>query len=177
MTDLFGADNIIQKDLENMQQQFKPSDVMSSLVVDLQEKGYDVRYRTNELNSVDAIFFIHHTAIDDLRRLPECIIIDATYKTNKHKMALLNFVIASTIESREHPQQLAAIPVAGCWMTRETMPNYTWALHQLRMIVWCDGTDVELPSVFVTDNDAALRGALEKVFPESAKVLCYLHIM
>lgn len=176
MNDL-GVENIIKKDLENMQQHFKPSDEMSSLVVDLQEKGYHVRYRTNESGPVDAVFFMHHHAINDLRRLPECIVVDATYKTNRHKMVLLNFVIAGTVASKEEPRQLTTIPVAGCWLNRETQANYTWALTQLRNVVWCDGVKAELPDVFVTDNDAALRQSLKSVFPESTNLLCYLHIM
>lgn len=176
MEDL-GVHNIIKKDLENMQQHFKPSDEMSPLVINLQEKGYEVRYRSNETNNVDAIFFIHNRAIDDLRRLPECLVVDATYKTNKHKMVLLNFAVAGTIASKDHPNQLTTIPVAGCWMTRETQTNYVWALNQLRSIVWSTNVKSELPDVFVTDNDAALRRALKIVFPESTNLLCYLHIM
>ncbi|CEG70729.1 hypothetical protein RMATCC62417_06572 [Rhizopus microsporus] len=35
---------------------------------------------------------------------------------------------------------------------------------------------MELPNVFVTDNNKALRSALDDVFPESGKPLCYIHI-
>ncbi|KAG1436738.1 hypothetical protein G6F56_013429 [Rhizopus delemar] len=106
-----GVENVLKKDLENMQQQFKSNDDMASFVFDLQNKNYD-----------------------ELRRLPECIVVDATYKTNIHKMVLLNFVVASTVSSREKPHQLATIPVAAAWMDRETADNYSWVLQQLRDI-------------------------------------------
>lgn len=119
-----------------MQQQFKSNDDMASFVFDLKNKNYDVRYHTNSDNQMKTIFFIHDHGIQELRRLPECIVVDATYKTNIHKMVLLNFVVASTVSSREKPHQLATIPVAAAWMDRETADNYSWVLQQLRDIVW-----------------------------------------
>jgi hypothetical protein len=72
------------------------------------------------------------------------------------------------------------IPVAGVWMERETAVNYTWALRQLRDVVWpadyLKETRGELPNVFITDNDAALRKSLKEVFPESGYLLCYIHV-
>lgn len=176
-----GVENVLKKDLENMQQQFKSNDDMASFVFDLQNKNYDVRYHTNSDNQMKTIFFIHDHGIQELRRLPECIVVDATYKTNIHKMVLLNFVVASTVSSREKPHQLATIPVAAAWMDRETADNYSWVLQQLRDIVWSPkntefGMEYELPSVFVTDNDASLRKGISTVFPESVNLLCYLHI-
>ena len=102
---------------------------------------------------------------------------DATYKSNCHLYALVNFVISGTVASRESPQQLTIIPVAAAWMNREIKPNYKWVLEQLREIVWPSGPTAkqfDLPSVFVTDKDAALKGALSDIFPESAQLLCYI---
>lgn len=168
-----------KKDLENMQQQFRSGSDMTSFVTDLQRKQYNVRYTTNSENRITAVFFIRDSAIKELRKLPKSVVVDATYKSNCHLYALVNFVIAGTVASRERPQQLATIPVAAAWMERETKSNYKWTLEQLREIVWPSGPaaqQFDLPSVFVTDNDAALKGALSDVFPESSQLLCYIHI-
>lgn len=170
---------LTKRDLENMQQMHRSDSDMASFIMHLQRKQYNVRFTTNSEDRVTAVFFISDHAIQELRRFPESIVVDATYKSNCHLYALLNFVIAGTVSSREKPDQLTTIPVAGAWMERETKSNYKWVLMQLREIVWpqkLTSEQLELPSVFTTDNDAALKGALEEVFPESAHLLCYIHI-
>lgn len=123
------------------------------------------------------IFFIHEHGIEEARRLPECIIIDATYKTNSHKMVLLNFVVAGALRSKEKPKQLTTVPIAGCWMDKETAERYQWALQCFRDIVWPIGTNENLlPKCFVTDNEEALLKAIKSVFPNSKQILCWIHI-
>jgi hypothetical protein len=138
----------------------------------------EVRYRVNQENKITCVFFIHCNGIEEVRRFPECIVLDATYKTNSHKIVLLNFVIAGTVCGKEKRNQLTTIPVAGCWMSKEKEEDYHWALEQFKDIVWGINRPValELPSVFVTDNDQALRNALSVVFPESKTLLCFVHV-
>lgn len=76
---------------------------------------------------ISGVFFMPQNGIDETRELPECIVVDATYKTNSHTMVLLNFEITSNLCSRETPEQLTTIPVAGCWLDRETSAQYEWA--------------------------------------------------
>ena len=124
-----------------------------------------------------SVFFIHSRGIEEARRLPECLVVDATYKTNSHKMVLINFVIAGTVCGKERREQLiSTIPIAGCWISQEKEENYTWALKQLRDIVWNTVDADKLPSVFVTDNDRALRNGLATIFPESKTLLCLIHV-
>ncbi|KAG2201556.1 hypothetical protein INT47_007433, partial [Mucor saturninus] len=97
----------------------------------------------------------------------KCVVIDATYKNNSHKMVLLNFVVAGTLRSKEKPKQLVTVPIAGCWMDRETGDRYRWSMNCFREILWPVGESTgNLPKCFVTDNDEALLGAIKSVFPE-----------
>ena len=176
---LNGINYVTKRDMENMQQMHRADSDMTSFITNLQRKQYNVRFTKNQEGRVNAVFFISDHAIQELRRFPESIVVDATYKSNCHLYALLNFVVAGTVSSRERPDQLATIPVASAWMERETRSVYKWVLQQLREVVWprnLSPEQLELPSVFTTDNDAALKGALQDVFPESAHLLCYIHI-
>jgi hypothetical protein len=174
-----GVTNIIRKDLENIKQIFcssEGSEEMLSFIMKLQGMDCEVRYRVDHQNKITCVFFIHINGIEEARRFPECIVLDATYKTNSHKMVLLNFVLAGTVCGKEKRNQLTTVPIAGCWMSKEKEEDYTWALEQFRELVWGAQEDCELPSVFVTDNDRALRNSLSVVFPESSTLLCYIHV-
>ena len=138
--------------------------------------SHQVRWTLGEDGRIGCVFFIHQHGIDEARKLSESIVVDATYKTNSHRMILLNFVVAGALRSKENPKRLATVPVAGCWMDRETAERYEWALDCFREIVWPEGTSHSLPKCFVTDNDEALQRAIKHVFPESKQILCWVHI-
>ncbi|EPB87896.1 hypothetical protein HMPREF1544_05303 [Mucor circinelloides 1006PhL] len=70
----------------------------------------------------------------ELRRLPESVVVDATYKTNSHQLALLNFVVAGTIASEYGRKQLATIHAAGYWIRHESNESYEWAMKA----IWAD---------------------------------------
>lgn len=171
---------ITLSDLHNIQQRFCNDQFsgMAEFISDLEQTGHQVRTRVDSDDKVNAVFFMHEHGRDELRRLPESVIIDATYKTNSHRMVLLNIVVAGTVASEYRRSQLATIHVAGCWMRKETTESYEWAMKQLRSIAWPSGTDPSLlPDNFVTDKDQALMNAIKVVFPESRHILCYVHIV
>ncbi|EPB91628.1 hypothetical protein HMPREF1544_01550 [Mucor circinelloides 1006PhL] len=93
----------------------------------------------------------------ELRRLPENVAVDATYKTNSRRLALLHFVVAGTIASEYDKKQLATIHVAGCWMRHESNKSYEWAIKQFRLTVWPNVMDLScLPNNFVTDGKESI---------------------
>ena len=72
--------------------------------------------------------------------------VDATYKTNSHQLASLNFAVAGTIASEYGRKQLAIIHVAGCWMRHESNESYGLA-------AWPNVMDLcFLPNNFVADD-------------------------
>lgn len=170
--------NIRVSDLTNLQQQFCRDNTkeMWHFIKSLESTGHQVRWMTDSNDKVCCVFFIHQHGIEEARKLSESIIVDATYKTNSHKMVLLNFAVAGTFRSKEKPQQLTTVSIAGCWMDRETTERYKWALKSFKNIVWPKNSQNEPPRCFVTDNDEALQGAIRTIFPESKQILCWLHI-
>jgi len=120
---------------------------------------------------------MHNHGKEELRRLPESVVVDATYKTNIYRLvALLYFVVAGMISSEYDRKQLATIHVAGCWMRRESNESYEWALKQFRSTAWPNVTDQSLlpnNSVATDKKGLALMNAIKQVFPESKHILYY----
>ncbi|KAL4210899.1 hypothetical protein AB4K20DRAFT_1565376 [Rhizopus microsporus] len=86
--------------------------------------------------------------------MPECIVIDATYRINSHHMVLLKFVGTSNVYE-ETRDSLASFHIAGAWMGHESVAKYKWSVQQFRSLVFNE--KMELPNVFVTHSDKALR--------------------
>lgn len=112
--------------LHNIQQRFCRDMFadMPEFISNLEHTGHQVRVKTDSENKVVAVFFMHRHGREELRRLYESVVVDATYKTNSHRMVLLNFVVAGTVASETRTKQLATIHVAGCWMQNETAESY-----------------------------------------------------
>ncbi|GAA5795192.1 hypothetical protein HPULCUR_000546 [Helicostylum pulchrum] len=89
---------------------------MPDFVKNLKLGSYEVRYLEDENKRICCIFFAHKHGVEEARKLPECVIVDATYKTNSHNMVLLNFMVAGTLRAKERPKQLGT----GCRMDHET---------------------------------------------------------
>jgi hypothetical protein len=80
-------------------------------------------------------------------------VVDATYKTNSHQLALLNFAVAGTIASEYDRKQLATIHVAGCWMCHEFNESYERAMKQFGLAAWPNVMHLGfLPNNFVADD-------------------------
>ena len=77
-----------------------PDHKMFKFINRLQEKEYEVCWlsaQEGEKNYLQSVFFAHKSAIALARQFPESIVMDATYKTNKHRMLFVNVVGTSNI--------------------------------------------------------------------------------
>lgn len=137
------------------------------LLAYLESIDYIVRIQVTADQVVKSIFFVHKDAIKDARRWPEAIIIDATYKTNAHKLSLINIVGTSNVSSIKNSNCFQTFAIAAAFVNSETEAGYTWVLGELREAIWPSGWKHRLPSIFVTDNERALRNAIQIIFPES----------
>ncbi|KAG2193120.1 hypothetical protein INT47_003111 [Mucor saturninus] len=168
-----------QKDIQNIQSLYLNDNggkEMYSLITELENLGYVIRIQVKENQEVKGLFFIHEKAISEARRWLEAITIDATYKTNAHKMSLVNIVGTSNASSVKGGNHLQTFAIAAAFVNSETEGTYQWILEELREAVWPTETSFKLPSVIVTDNEHALRNAIETVFPESQHLLCSWHL-
>lgn len=171
--------NVIKKDIQNIQTLFLKNvdgKEMYCLINHLESLNYVVRIQVNYSHEIKGLFFISEAAIRETRLWPEALTIDATYKTNAHRMSLVNIVGTSNVSSSGSRDKLQTFAVAAAFVNSETEESYTWILEELREAVWPSGSTYGLPNVFVTDNEKALRNAIEFVFPESQHLLCSWHL-
>lgn len=84
---------------------------------------------------------------------------DATYKTNKHDMALTVFSGVSS-EGKN-------IILGVAFLSRETGDHYAWLLKNL--IEFNNGKE---PGTIITDFDSSMCLAIEKVFTKTTHLLC-----
>ena len=159
---------ITLSDLHNIQQRFCNDQFsgMPEFISDLEQTGHQVRTRVDSDDKVNAVFFMHEHGRDELRRLPESVIIDATYKTNEYRIPLLEVVgITST---------LRICSLMFTYLPNEKSDQLTWALGTLKNLMF--GKGALMPSVFVSDRDLALMKAMETCFPTARHILCIWHI-
>lgn len=134
----------------------------------LEDRGYNVRYSLNGNDELKALFIFHPEVLQKAIRFSEVVLIDATYKTNIHKMPLVNIVGVSNLGGI----RLRSFLIAQALMTEETTVSYKWVTEQMRTEIWRH----KAPGLFVTDNEQALRNALTNDFPTSSQILCAWHI-
>ncbi|KAI3747658.1 hypothetical protein L6452_10224 [Arctium lappa] len=130
----------------------------------LQEEGYMHEARTNKSNELEDLFFIHPISMEMWRAFPHVLLMDATYKTNRYKMPLLEIDGVTSTNM--------TFCIAFVFMNKEKEPNYTWALNCLKKTI--DG--YASPRVIITDRELALMKACTNVFPDAKQLLCRWHI-
>ena len=95
-----------------------------------------------------SLIWADQSAMFDLaRELPEVVILDAAYKTNKHRMFFVNVAGTGNIG---YPS-LKMFGIAGGWVSRETNETYAWVIEKLRDIVWPSDQPISTQT-FVTDS-------------------------
>ncbi|PHZ08018.1 uncharacterized protein RHIMIDRAFT_270276 [Rhizopus microsporus ATCC 52813] len=77
--------------------------------------------------SLTWFFFAESKAIVEAHSMPECIIIDATYKTNSHGLTLLS-IVGTTNTTGDIRDALTTYHTTGVWMEHEKTENYLWIL-------------------------------------------------
>jgi len=136
---------------------------MQALINQFNEEGVWYRVRVDSDNRVTALFFAHPDSIAHLQRNPDVLILDCTYKTNKHGMPLLDMVGVDSCER--------SFCIAFAFLSGETEDDYSWALQHLKSLYTGD-----LPSVVLTDRCLAAMNAVEIQFPLAKALLCLWHV-
>ncbi|KAG2214028.1 hypothetical protein INT45_001991 [Circinella minor] len=145
------------KDITNLRQTIfnnDPDHTMFKLISKLQEKGYKVKWQSKQEGDkrfLLLLFFAHQSAIDLAHKFSEVIVMDATYKTNRHRLPFVNIVGTGNIS---YPR-LKTFCIAGGWVLQETNESYEWVVTQLWDTVWPSHQLIS-PQTFVTDNESAL---------------------
>ncbi|KAL4209122.1 hypothetical protein AB4K20DRAFT_1978314 [Rhizopus microsporus] len=131
---LNSIDNVLKKDIYNIKDVFfksESSKEMYAFISSLQEKNYLVQFTVDSQNCICSVFFTHEEAIKEARMMPESVIVDATYKTNVHKLTFVNIVGASNVTSANSGREsLQLFPIACAWVSNELETTYTWVFEQ-----------------------------------------------
>ncbi|KAJ6788687.1 hypothetical protein PWT90_07147 [Aphanocladium album] len=136
---------------------------IQALVDQLHEEGFHYKVRLDSDNRLTAIFFAHPDSIAFLQCNPDVLLLDCTYKTNKHSMPLLDMVGVDACER--------SFCIAFAFLSGETEEDYSWALQHLRSLYRRD-----LPSIVLTDRCLAAMNAAATWFPSSGGLLCTWHV-
>lgn len=89
---------------------------------------------------------------------------DATYKTNKHELAL---TIISSVSGEGRN-----IILGIAFLNRETADHYTWLLKTLLEL-----NGGREPGTIITDYDSSMCAGIEQVFNKTTHLLCQWHMM
>jgi len=128
----------------------------------------DQYIRWNRLKDEDVVRDISWCHPDAMKLVNACnlvFLIDNTYKTNRYRLPLLDFVGVTPIGM--------TFSADFAYLEGECVNNVIWALERFRGIFLRRDA---LPRVIVTDRDQALMNAVKTVFPECTNLLCSFHI-
>ncbi|XP_038711814.1 uncharacterized protein LOC120006009 [Tripterygium wilfordii] len=123
----------------------KPRDILTSL----KKRNLDTVSTIRTIYSVRQKFWTVEKAgsLERWRAFPHVLLMNATYKTNKYMMPLLEIVDVTATNM--------TFCIAFVFMHSEKVLNYTWALRCLQLTMdGCTG-----PRVIVTDRELALMNA------------------
>ncbi|KAL5190510.1 Protein FAR-RED ELONGATED HYPOCOTYL 3 [Glycine soja] len=133
---------------------------MQHLMKFLERDQYIHWHRLKDEVVVHDLFWCH---LDAVKLCNACHLI--TYKTNKYKLPLLDFVGVT-------PTAMT-FSAGFAYLEGERVNNIVWALERFRGLFLRND---RLPVVIVTDRDLALMNAMKNVFPECTNLLCRFHI-
>ncbi|KAL5127470.1 Protein FAR1-RELATED SEQUENCE 5 [Glycine soja] len=114
---------------------------------------------------VHDIFWCHPDSVKLVNACNLVFLIDNTYKTNRYRLSLLDFVGVT-------PTGMT-FSVGFAYVEGERINNLVWALQRFRDLFLKRDA---FPGVIVTDRDQTLMNAVKDVFPEYTNLLCSFHI-
>ena len=136
---------------------------IQALVDHLYNEGFWCRVRLDKDNRLTAIFFAHPDSVRYLQCNPDVLLLDCTYRTNKHQLPLLDMVGVDSCQR--------SFCIAFAFLSGESEADYSWALQHLRSLY-----ERELPSVILTDRCLAATNAAAVWFSSAKALLCLWHV-
>ncbi|KAF5763730.1 putative transcription factor interactor and regulator CCHC(Zn) family [Helianthus annuus] len=124
---------------------------------------YSFEYSVDDGKRLTGLFWANGLCKLNYMEFGDVISFDATFKTNRYKMV---FVLFTCIDNHCRNVTLSAGLLAS-----ESIESYKWLLNSFLKSFG------RQPNVVVTDQDPAMKQAIEEVFPISRHRLCMWHIM
>ena len=125
-------------------------------------------YAIDQSNHVTHLYCIHEESRRLIKRYPNSLVLDCTYKTNRYKMPLLN-VLGTTGTNKSFYACFA-------FLEGETTQDYVWVLEKISAVF--TSLDLPPPPVLTTDMEPAVIAAIAEVFPppQTRHLLCQWHM-
>ncbi|KAH1242526.1 Protein FAR1-RELATED SEQUENCE 5 [Glycine max] len=138
---------------------------MQHLMRFLEGDQYIHWHRLKDQDVVRDLFWCHPDAVKLCNACHLVFLIDSTYKTNRYRLPLLDFVGVT-------PTGMT-FSAGFAYLEDERVNNLVWALEWFQDLFLRND---RLPVVIVTDRDLALMNVVKVVFPECTNLLCKFHI-
>ncbi|XP_052623833.1 protein FAR1-RELATED SEQUENCE 5-like [Lactuca sativa] len=112
---------------------------------------------------LDCMFWVDEMEKAYYAEFGDVISFDATFRTNKYRMVFVPFTAI------DHHKK--SVTVGSGLLSNESIESYSWLLKAFLK------THGKEPTLVLTDQDAAIKQAVENVFRNSKHRLCMWHIM
>ncbi|PIA43944.1 hypothetical protein AQUCO_01800179v1 [Aquilegia coerulea] len=132
--------------------------------MNVRDPGFFKKIQVNEKKQLTKLFWSDSQSQEDYKLFGDVLMFDSTYRTNRYDMPL---VVFAGVNNHRH-----TVIYALALMNNETIDSYEWALKTF--LAAMDGI---APKSVITDGDAAIRNAIENVFPKSKHRLCVWHVV
>jgi MULE transposase domain len=165
----FPGVNIHLKDVYNIQanNQLKEDQGLPAIQAMAREmQDFHFHYSIDEHQRLINMVFFEKKCVEFIQHWPSTIILDATYKSNKFNLYLLD-IVGITCTGR-------TFIIGQAFLSSESTEDYQYVLEWLRDIYVHAG--VEMPKTITSDKADGLLAALKIVFPTARHLLCKWHI-
>lgn len=121
------------------------------------------RFKVDENMKVKNIFWREGISLDWYAEYGECVSFDTTYMTNRYNLPFAPFVGITG-----HAQTC----LFGCaFLSDETTDTFRWVFE-----TFLESMGNKHPQTIITDQDKAMKAAIERVFPDTVHRNCFFHI-
>ncbi|ETP06268.1 hypothetical protein F441_17299, partial [Phytophthora nicotianae CJ01A1] len=116
---------VIVKDIANTKRAVRRRDLAShtaieALFVELRKHNFFHKWRFNpETSELTHLIWAHPDTTELFKLHHDVLVADYTYKTNKHRILLLNIIVVTGANT--------VLPVAQCWLPGEKEEDFVWA--------------------------------------------------
>lgn len=149
--------------LRHLQRGMTPS--LQALLKQLEKPDSPWVYNLRRENgsNLSHLFLAHKQGSADALRFHHVFMIDATYKTNKYRLPVVE-IIGVTATGRSFPAAYALIQNEG-------QVNYEWLLTKFKALLPLSSENTSVPGVVATGRELSLMGALGIIMPHTKHVL------
>ncbi|ERF69733.1 hypothetical protein EPUS_09311 [Endocarpon pusillum Z07020] len=158
------------RDIENIYNKFKQTlnrglPAIQAMISKLGDE-YQFQYVLDDHERLERVLFFHNASLQLLRLFPKSYVLDATYKTNRFNLPLLD-IVGFTATNR-------SFIIGQAFLTHEQEEDYIWVLQWIRDIY--KKYELPIPESITTDKAGGLHNACSVVWPEVPHLLCRWHI-